>query len=297
MSAIELKDQTISLRGRPRDKPRRSACWRGAAGSRSCSPRRRGGRGCRWPASGSGTRHPKSCAASATRSRSSGVAKLGGMIRVFGRQGVRAGRHGGQGDQERDVHARGGSLQLCPDLRMLQMVVPPQPRGQSRRHDLALGDRRVRARRDDVRLGPGLLPGAARERRNTHPPARRRRPSRKTSSSAGRWPRRWAGSTSASRSPSRKRPPWPSRPSRGPTAASSGPASSAGPAAGPSSRSPSRSRTCGSTCRRSAFRRSRTCTRPGRKVLAIEAGKTILLDQPEVVALADRYGLTIISIG
>ena len=31
-------------------------------------------------------------------------------------------------------------------------------------------------------------------------------------------------------------------------------------------------------------------------VLAIEAGRTILLDQPEVVALADRYGLCIVAI-
>ena len=34
----------------------------------------------------------------------------------------------------------------------------------------------------------------------------------------------------------------------------------------------------------------------GAKVLAIEAGKTILLDEPEVIALADRYGLSIVAI-
>jgi DUF1009 family protein len=33
----------------------------------------------------------------------------------------------------------------------------------------------------------------------------------------------------------------------------------------------------------------------GAKVLAIEAGKTILLDEPEVLALANRYGLSIVS--
>jgi DUF1009 family protein len=33
------------------------------------------------------------------------------------------------------------------------------------------------------------------------------------------------------------------------------------------------------------------------RVLAIEAGKTILLDQPEVVALADRYALSIVALG
>jgi DUF1009 family protein len=34
----------------------------------------------------------------------------------------------------------------------------------------------------------------------------------------------------------------------------------------------------------------------GAKVLAIEAGKTILLDESEVIALADRYGLSIVAI-
>ena len=33
----------------------------------------------------------------------------------------------------------------------------------------------------------------------------------------------------------------------------------------------------------------------GAKVLAIEAGKTIVIDQPDVVALADRYGLSIVA--
>jgi UDP-2,3-diacylglucosamine hydrolase len=36
--------------------------------------------------------------------------------------------------------------------------------------------------------------------------------------------------------------------------------------------------------------------RAGAKVLAIEAGKTILLDEPDVIALADRYGLSIVAI-
>jgi DUF1009 family protein len=32
------------------------------------------------------------------------------------------------------------------------------------------------------------------------------------------------------------------------------------------------------------------------RVLAIEAGRTIILDEPEVVALADRYGLTVLAL-
>ena len=34
----------------------------------------------------------------------------------------------------------------------------------------------------------------------------------------------------------------------------------------------------------------------GARVLAIEAGKTIVIDQPDVVALADRYGLSIVAV-
>src|SRR5262249_30303595 len=34
----------------------------------------------------------------------------------------------------------------------------------------------------------------------------------------------------------------------------------------------------------------------GARVLAIEAEKTIVIDQPDVVALADRYGISIISL-
>ncbi len=36
--------------------------------------------------------------------------------------------------------------------------------------------------------------------------------------------------------------------------------------------------------------------RAGARVLAIEAGRTIVIDQPEVVALADRYGLSIVAL-
>jgi len=39
-----------------------------------------------------------------------------------------------------------------------------------------------------------------------------------------------------------------------------------------------------------------TMRQAGARVLAIEAGKTILLDQPETVALADRYGIAIVAL-
>jgi DUF1009 family protein len=34
----------------------------------------------------------------------------------------------------------------------------------------------------------------------------------------------------------------------------------------------------------------------GARVLAIEAGMTILLDEPEVIALADKLGISIVSL-
>jgi len=36
--------------------------------------------------------------------------------------------------------------------------------------------------------------------------------------------------------------------------------------------------------------------RSGARVLAIEAGKTIVIDQPDVVALADHFGMSIIAL-
>ena len=60
-------------------------------------------------------------------------------------------------------------VQLCPDLRMLQCGTG-RLRADNRDDSILLGgDRRVRAGRDDVRLGPRLLPGAAREGRRTDP--------------------------------------------------------------------------------------------------------------------------------
>jgi DUF1009 family protein len=40
-----------------------------------------------------------------------------------------------------------------------------------------------------------------------------------------------------------------------------------------------------------------TMRRAGGRVLAVEAGKTIILDQPDTVTLADRYGISIVALG
>ena len=224
-----------------------------------------------------------------------GVAKLGGMIRAFRRQGVK--RIVMAGKVTKNVmYTPWRVLQLCPDLRMIQWWYRAQSRRQSRRQSLAQHHRRVRARRDDVRLGPGLLPGAARERRHTHSPRADAGRAEGHRVRLGRWPRKWAGSTSASRSPSRKRPRWPSRPSRGPTAASNAPASSAGPAAGSLVKVAKPQQDMRFDVPTIGVTTIENLHKAGARVLAIEAGKTILLDQPEVVALADRYGLSIVAI-
>ena len=130
VSAIGL--QKPSRRADRLGRPSRSACSPGAAGFRSSSPRRRAGRACPWPASGSSTKRPTSCAALCDSFRVVGVAKLGRMIRAFRAPGRRADRHGGQGDQERDVHALADPPAL-PRPADAPVVVPPQPRRQSRR--------------------------------------------------------------------------------------------------------------------------------------------------------------------
>ena len=74
------------------------------------------------------------------------------------------------------------------------------------------------------------------------------------------------------------------------------PASSVRRADSPSSRSPSRSRTCGSTCRRSGSARSSELVEAGGQVLAIEAGKTIIVDEAEVVRFAQQHRLTVVAV-
>ena len=39
-----------------------------------------------------------------------------------------------------------------------------------------------------------------------------------------------------------------------------------------------------------------TMQRAGGKVLAIEAGKTIMLDEADVISLADRYGISVVAL-
>ena len=294
MSAISATKPARQI-GSARVSASRSACSRGAAGFPILFAEAARRQGCRSPAWESSTKRPTSCATSATRSSVVGVAKLGRMIRAFRRRGVERIVMAGKVTKN-VIYTPWRILQLCPDLRTFQWWYR-RNRADNRDDSLLLSShRRVRARRDDVCLGPGLLPGAARERRHSHPPAPTSDASERTSSSAGRWPRRWAGSTSASRSPSRSR-------RRLAVEAIEG-----------TDRCIERA---GQLCRAGGWSLVKVAKpqqdmrfdvptigvttienlhKAGARVLAIEAGKTILLDQPEVVALADRYGLSIVAI-
>ncbi len=91
-------------------------------------------------------------------------------------------------------------LRHLPDLRTIRMLfsaLSGHAQGLPRRHAAGGDRRRVRRRGHPLRAGHRLRSGVAREARTASPAAARRPGSRRTSSSAGRWPRRWAGSTSA----------------------------------------------------------------------------------------------------
>ena len=160
-----------------------------------------------------------------------GLAKLGRAIRYFKRHGVTDATMAGKIHKIRAVPAVAlapASARPADDPH----VRPPFPHagGKDCRDDTLLGRIVDAFAADGIRFAPAtdfapdLLAGQGQ--------LTRRGPSagaaEATSSSAGRSPRRWAGSTSARAWPSRTRPSWPSRPSREPTSASAVPARSAG---------------------------------------------------------------------
>ena len=135
-----------------------------------------------------------------------GVAKLGRMIRALSsapgaRRIVMAGKV-----TKNVIYTPWRVLQLCPDLRTVQWWYRRTPRRQSRRFDLAVADREFE--RDGMTFASALdyCPELLVKDRNSHPPRPDIRRSRRTSSLAGRSPRKWAGSTLANQSPSRSLP-------------------------------------------------------------------------------------------
>ena len=154
--------------GSPRTK--RSACSPGAGDSPSSSPMAKPKR--QWPEGrlrGDSLRSPR-CPRRAMRlvpARRRLEARWHDPdVQAMGRP---PDRDGGQGDEERHVHAHAGRPALAgPPHDPLLARYPP--RRQARRLDPARRDRRVREGRDVVRLGPRLLPGATRGTRHPHPP-------------------------------------------------------------------------------------------------------------------------------
>ena len=146
-----------------------SGCWRGAAGSRSSSPRRPRRQGLQVACVGIRYEAPDELRALCESFDLVGVAKLGGMIRAFRRRGVRQIVMAGKVTKN-VIYTPWRIDPALPGLADDPVVVP-QARADNRDDTLLLSVI-AEFERDgmDVRLGPRLLPGAARERRHTHPP-------------------------------------------------------------------------------------------------------------------------------
>ena len=170
-----------------------------------------------------------------------GVAKLGKMIRKFRRQGVKRIVMAGKVTKN-VIYTPWRIVQLCPDLRTLQWWYR-RSRADNRDDSLLLSvidefERDGMTFASALDYCPELLVKEGILTRRAPTAAERA-----TSSSAGIWPKRWAGWTLASRWPSRKKRLSLSRPSRGRTAALNAPACFAGPEAGLWSRLQSPSKT------------------------------------------------------
>ena len=184
---------------------------------------------------------------------------------------------------------------LLPDLRTLRFWYIRLRR--DNKDDTLLLGLIAEFARDGLRfeLGPGLLPGVARARRRADPPPPQRGGGERHRLRLGAG----QGDGPARRRPERRRP-GPGRPGRrGHRGDRPGhrPRRRALPPGGfvvvkvakPQQDMRFDVPTVGCTT-------IETMHQAGGRVLAIEAGKTILLDEPATVALADRYGITIVAV-
>ena len=186
----------------------------GSGGSRSCSPRRRK-QGLRVACVGSATRPEELRGTSAASFQLHGVARLGGFIRTFRRLGVKRVVMAGKVTKN-VIYTPWRVIQLCPDFRIVRWWYDSKRADNRGRQPPARRHRRVQAGRADVRLGPRFLPGAAREEGGIDPAGThaRRAPGHRIRLEPGQ------GDGPPGRRPVGRRRAWPSRPSRGPIAAS-----------------------------------------------------------------------------
>ena len=121
MSAIGA-DSVFPARWRQtsaRVEPSRSACWREAAGFRSCSPKPPGGRVCDVACVGIRYEASEELRSLCDSFELVGVAKLGRMIRAFKRAGTKRIVMAGKVTKN-VIYTPWRILQLCPDLRTIQ---------------------------------------------------------------------------------------------------------------------------------------------------------------------------------
>ena len=103
-------------------------------------------------------------------------ASLGGVIRAFRRAGVRRFTMAGK-FHKHIIYQPWRWLQLVPDWRMLRFYLLRKRAANNDDSITAGSDRRVPRRRHGVRVGPGPVPGVAREAKASSPAASRPSPS------------------------------------------------------------------------------------------------------------------------
>ena len=276
-------------------RPSRSACWRGAAGSRSSLPRRRGDKGCRVACVGIKYEVPEELRGLCDSFQVVGIAKLGGMIRTFRRLGVK--RIVMAGKVTKNVmYTPWRMVQLCPDLRMIQWWY--RGKRADNRDDSLLLSIIAEFERDGMTFASAL--DFCPELLVKDGILTRRAP---TSAEQNDIEFGWNLAKEMGRL------------DVGQSVAVKEKAALAVEAIEGTDRCIERA---GQLCRAGGWVLVKVAKpqqdmrfdvptigvttienlhKARARVLAIEAGKTILLDQPEVVALADRYGLSIVALG
>ena len=128
-----------------------------------------------------------------------GLGKIGRVIRFFRRHGVTPGHDGRQGAQGR-LFERWAWLHHLPDWQGVRTYYPHfVSAARAMQDDSLLGTIVDSFDRGGITMKPAtdFVPELLVKTRLPDRRAADRRPSSRTSSSAGSWPRRWAGSTSA----------------------------------------------------------------------------------------------------
>ena len=273
-------------------------CWPAAAGFRSPSPRRPATSACRWCAwRSAASRRRRNWPAGPAAFTGRAPHAIGRMIRLFKREGVEQLVMAGKVHKANLMH-RPWKL-LHPAARLADHQARGTSAGAATTATTRccwVRHRRIRPRRPAVRVGPDPLPGAARASRHSDAPSahgprgsrhRLRLGAGQGNGPARRRPKRGrqGAGRAGRRGHRRHRPGHPPRRRAVP--------------GGRLRRRQGRQAAAGHALRRADHRPHHhrdACTRPAAASWPSRPDRTIVLDQAETVALADRYGITIVAL-